>query len=117
LGLLLAGVGLYGVMSFLVRWRFREIGIRLAIGAQPDDVLQMVLASSLRVILTGAAVGIGCALWLNRVMHGLLYGVSPADPLTFCAAVIFLAMVGLAAAYIPARQAAHIDPMTTLRAD
>lgn len=117
LGLLLAGVGLYGVMSFLVRWRFREIGIRLAIGAQPDDVLRMVLARSLRVILAGAAAGIVCALWLNRLMHGLLYGVSPADPLTFCAAVVFLALVGLAASYIPARQAAHIDPMTTLRAD
>jgi putative ABC transport system permease protein len=117
LGLLLAGVGLYGVMSFLVRWRFREIGIRMAIGAQPADVMRMVLTRSLRVILAGAAVGIGCALWLSRLMQGLLYGVSPADPLTFGGAVVFLSVVGLAASYIPARQASRIDPMASLRAE
>ena len=117
LGLLLAGVGLYGVMSFLVRWRFREIGIRLAIGAQPRDVMAMVLMRSLRVMLAGAAAGIGCALWLNRLMHVLLYGISPADPLTFAAAVVFLCVVGMTASYIPARQAARIDPMATLRAE
>jgi len=117
LGLLLAGVGLYGVMSFLVRWRFREIGIRLAIGAQPRDVMRMVLTRSLRVMLAGTAVGIGCALWLNRLMHGLLYGISPADPLTFGAAVVFLCVVGVTASYVPARQAARIDPMATLRAE
>jgi putative ABC transport system permease protein len=117
LGLLLASVGLYAVMSFLVRWRFREIGIRLAVGARPADVMRMVLTRSLYVILAGAVVGIGSALWLNRLMQGLLYGVSPADPLTFGGAVVFLSLVGLAASYIPARQAARIDPMATLRAE
>jgi putative ABC transport system permease protein len=117
LGLLLSGVGLFGVMSFLVRWRFREIGIRLAIGAQSKDVMWMVLKRSLRVMGAGAAAGIGCALWLNRLMQGLLYGVSAADPLTFVGAVVFLSLVGLTASYIPARQAARIDPMATLRAE
>lgn len=117
LGLVLATVGLYGVMSFLVRWRFHEIGIRLAIGAQPRDVLRMILAHSLKVILVGVVAGTGCALWLNRLMQGLLYNVSPADPLTFALAIAFLALVGLAASYLPARQASFIDPMTTLRSE
>ena len=117
LGLLVAAVGLYGVMSFLVRWRLREIGIRLAIGAQPGDVMSMVLIRSLRVVLVGAAVGMGCAVWLNRLIEGLLYGVSPADPLTFGGAAAFLCLVGLAASYIPARQAARVDPVATLRAE
>jgi len=117
LGLVLATVGLYGVMSFLVRWRVREIGIRLAIGAQPRDVMRMVLAQSVRVIFAGVVVGTGCALWLNRLMQGLLYGVSAADPLTFCLAIGFLTAVGLTASYLPARQASAVDPMTTLRAE
>jgi ABC-type antimicrobial peptide transport system permease subunit len=117
LGLVLATVGLYGVMSFLARWRFREIGIRLAIGAQPRDVMRMILAQSLKVICAGVLVGVGCALWLNRLMQGLLYGVSPADPLTFGLAIGFLAVVGLAASYIPARHASAIDPMATLRSE
>ena len=77
----------------------------------------MVLTRSLRVILAGAVMGIGCALWMNRLMQGLLYGVSPADPLTFTGAVVFLSVVGLAASYVPAHQAARIDPMATRRAE
>ena len=117
LGLVLATVGLYGVMSFLVRWRVREIGIRLAVGARPRDVMRMILTQSVKVIFAGVVVGTGCALWLNRLMQGLLYGVSAADPRTFGLAIGFLAMVGLAASYLPARQASAIDPMTTLRAE
>jgi putative ABC transport system permease protein len=117
LGMLLATVGLYGVMSFLVRWRVREIGIRLAVGAQPRDVMRMILAQSAKVILAGVVVGAGCALWLNRLMQGLLYGISSADPLTFGVAIGFLAAVGMAASYLPARQASVVDPMTTLRAE
>ena len=117
LGLVLATVGLYGVMSFLVRWRFREIGIRLAVGAQPSDVLRMILAQSLKVIFAGVAVGVFGAFWLNRLIRSLLYGVSPADPLTFGGAIVFLVFVGLAASYLPARQASKIDPVTTLRSE
>jgi putative ABC transport system permease protein len=117
LGLTLATVGLYGVMSFLVRWRVREIGIRLAIGAQPRDVMRMVVAQSMRVIFAGVVVGTGCALSLSRLMRGLLYGISAADPLTFGLAIGFLTMVGLAASYLPARQASAVDPMATLRSE
>ncbi len=117
LGLVLATVGLYGVMSFLVRWRIREIGIRLAIGARPRDVMRLVLVQSVKVILGGAIAGTACALWLNRLMRGLLYGISPADPLTFGLAIAFLGVVGLTASYLPAREASAVDPMTTLRAE
>jgi ABC-type antimicrobial peptide transport system permease subunit len=117
LGLVLATVGLYGVMSFLVRWRVREIGIRLAIGAGPRDVVRLVLVQSMKVILGGAVAGAACALWLNRLMRGLLYGISPADPLTFGLAIGFLAVVGLTASYLPAREASAVDPVTTLRAE
>jgi predicted permease len=117
LGLVLATVGLYGVMSFLVRWRVREIGIRLAVGARPRDVVRLILAQSGKVILVGAVAGTACALWLNRLMQGLLYGISPADPLTFALAICFLAAVGLTASYLPAREASAVDPMTTLRAE
>jgi putative ABC transport system permease protein len=117
LGLELATVGLYGVMSFLVRWRFREIGIRLAVGAQPRDIRRMILAQSLKVIFSGVTAGVFCALWLSRLIRGLLYGVSPADPLTVGGAIVFLVLVALAASYLPARQASKIDPVTTLRSE
>jgi putative ABC transport system permease protein len=115
LGLMLATVGLYGVMSFRVRWKFREIGIRLAIGAQPSDVRRMILMQSLKVILAGVAVGMLGALALNRLIGSLLYGVSPTDPLTFVCAIGILILVGLAASLHPARQASKIDPMLSLR--
>jgi putative ABC transport system permease protein len=115
LGLMLATVGLYGIMSFRVRWKFREIGIRLAIGAQPSDVRRMILMQSLKVILAGVAVGVLGALALNRLIGSLLYGVSPTDPLTFAFAIGILVLVGLAASLLPARQASKIDPILTLR--
>ena len=117
LGLILATVGLYGVMTFLVRWRFREIGIRLAIGAQPSDVTRMIFAHSFKVILGGVVVGVCGSLWLNRLIQTLLYGVSAADPLTFVLATGFLCLVGLSASYLPAREASGIDPITTLRSE
>jgi putative ABC transport system permease protein len=117
LGLVLATVGLYGVMSFLVRWRFSEIGIRLAIGAQPRDVMGMILIQGFKVIFAGIAVGICGALVSNRLIQSLLYGVSAVDPLTFSLTVGFLAFVALMACYIPARQASKIDPMTTLQSE
>jgi putative ABC transport system permease protein len=115
LGLVLATVGLYGVMSLLVRGKFRDIGIRLAIGAQPRDVLRMVLMQSVQIIVIGVAGGICCALFLTRLMQSLLYDISSSDPLTLGIVIAFLALVGLAASYLPARQASRIDPMTTLR--
>lgn len=117
LGLLLAAVGIYGVMSFLVRWRFREIGIRLAVGARPRDVTRMILTHSLKLILAGVAAGVCCALYLGRLIQKLLYGVSSTDPLTFGLAIGFLVLIGLAASYLPARQASQIDPMATLRSE
>ncbi len=115
LGLVLAAVGLYGVMSLLVRGKFRDIGIRLAIGAQPRDVRRMVLMQSLQIMVAGVAGGICCALLLSRLMQSLLYGISSSDPLTLGIVVALLSLVGLAASYLPARQASRIDPMTTLR--
>ncbi len=117
LGLVLATVGLYGVMSLLVRGRFRDIGIRLAIGAQPHDVLRMVLTQSVQIIFIGIAAGICCALLLTRFMQSLLYNVSSSDPFTLGAVTAFLVLVALAASYFPARRASQIDPMTALRVE
>jgi ABC-type antimicrobial peptide transport system permease subunit len=117
LGLVLATVGLYGVMSLLVRGRFRDIGIRLAIGARPQDVLRMVLMQSVQIIFLGVASGICCALLLTRLMQSLLYGTSSSDPFTLGAVTVFLVLVALAASYFPARRASQIDPMTTLRVE
>ncbi len=117
LGLVLATVGLYGVMSLLTRGKFRDIGVRLALGARPYDVLRMVLKQSIQIIFVGLIVGICCALFLTRLMQSLLYGVSASDPLVFCAVTAFLVSVALAASYFPARRASQIDPMTTLRVE
>jgi putative ABC transport system permease protein len=105
------------VMSFLVRSRLREMGIRLAVGAQPADLVRLVLGQSIRLILMGTAVGIGCSLWLARLVQKLLYGVSATDPVTLAMATLSLAAVGLLAAWVPARQAARVDPMATLRGE
>ncbi len=117
LGLILASVGLYGVMSLLVRGKFQEIGVRLALGARPYDVLCMVLMRSIQIISTGIVVGICCAFFLTRLMQSLLYGVSASDPLVFCAVTVFLIFVALASSYFPAHRASQIDPMATLRVE
>ena len=117
LGLLLATVGLYGVMSLLVRGRWRDIGIRVAIGARPFDVLRMILKQSLQIISLGIASGIGCALLLTHLLQSLLFDVSASDPLTLSAVTGLLVSVALAASYFPARRASQIDPMTTLRVE
>jgi predicted permease len=115
LGLMLACVGLYGVMSLLVRGKFRDVGIRLALGARPHDVLRMVLMQSLQIISMGVLGGICCAFLLTRLMQSLLYGVSASDPLIFSAVTGFLFVVALGASYFPARQATKVDPMVALR--
>jgi putative ABC transport system permease protein len=113
--LLLAGLGIYGVISYIVSERTHEFGIRLALGAQRANILRMVLRQGLGLAIAGAAVGLVCALIVSHLMAGLLYGVRPTDPLTFGGVAILLIGVALLACYIPARRAIRVDPLVALR--
>ncbi|HEX7318321.1 MAG TPA: ABC transporter permease [Pyrinomonadaceae bacterium] len=115
LATLLAAVGIFGVMSYSVQLRTREIGLRMALGAQPGRVLMLVLKQGLMLTLIGIGVGLAGALALSRVMSGLLYGVGTTDPTTFAAIVVVLAVVSLVACYIPARRATRVDPLIALK--
>jgi predicted permease len=115
MALLLGTVGLYGVIAYSVSQRTREIGIRMAIGAQRKDVLSLVLGEGMLVIAIGLAVGLACSLALTRFLSSLLVGVAATDPLTFAGVAVLLAVVALAACYVPARRATLIDPMLALR--
>ncbi len=117
LALVLACVGIYGVMAYLVSQRTQEMGIRMALGAQRRDVLTLVLWQGARLTLIGAGIGIGTALALTRLMRTLLFDVSPTDPAILTSVSILLVLVALAACFIPARRAASIDPMQTLRTE
>ena len=115
LALALAMVGLYGVIAYSVAQRTREIGIRVALGANRRDVLRLVVGQGLKLTLIGAAIGIGAAFAVTRMIQSLLYGVSASDPATFAAATILLVVVACLACYLPARSAARVDPMVALR--
>jgi predicted permease len=117
LALLLASIGIYGVISYSVGQQIGEIGIRMALGAREGEVLRMVMRQGLLTALIGIAIGVAAALALTRLMAGLLYGVSATDPLTFAAVAAGLAAVAAAACYLPARRAARVDPMIALRHD
>jgi predicted permease len=115
LALVLGTIGIYGVLSFLVANRTREIGIRLALGAQRGEVLRSVMGEGAKLSLAGIALGMAGAFAVMRVLSGELYGVSATDPLTFCGVAILVAVVALTACYVPARRAMRVDPMVALR--
>jgi ABC-type antimicrobial peptide transport system permease subunit len=115
LALLLACIGLYGVMSYDVARRTQEIGIRMALGAQRRDVVDLVMRQTMLLVLIGISVGLGAALLSNRWLRGLLYGLTPNDPLTIALASALLLIVAALAGYLPALRAARVDPMVALR--
>jgi len=115
LALLLSSIGIYGVISYVVGQRTHEIGIRMALGAQRSHVLRLMLGEGMKMALLGVAIGIAAALGLAQLMTKMLFGVSAADPITFCAVALVLASIALTACYIPARRAMRVDPMVALR--
>jgi ABC-type antimicrobial peptide transport system permease subunit len=114
---LLSGIGIYGVVSYIVSQRTREIGIRLALGAQHVDLLRLVLLRGAKMTAIGIAVGVAFSFALTRLLSTLLYGVSPNDVLTLVAVALLLGAVSLAACYLPARRASQLDPASILRSE
>jgi putative ABC transport system permease protein len=117
IALVMAAVGVFGVMSYAVLLRSREMGIRLALGARPASVRRMILANGLAQAGTGTAIGLALAAWLTRLMETLLFGVSPGDPLTFASVAAILLAVAALACYLPARRATTVDPLIVLRTE
>jgi predicted permease len=117
LGLMLASIGLYGLLSYDVTRRTREIGIRTALGAQRRDVLLLVLRQGLVLVIVGVTLGAGAAIGVTRLLESLLYGVRPTDPFTFTITAALLIAIGLVACSLPARRATHVDPMAALRCE
>lgn len=113
--LALGMVGIYGVVAFGVRQRLREIGLRMALGARTSSVMRMVVIQGLGYALAGIALGLSVTLALTRLMRGVVFGISPADPLTFTTVPLTLLAVAAFASWLPARRAARVDPSTILR--
>jgi putative ABC transport system permease protein len=114
MALILSASGLYGLLSFLVAQRSREIGVRMALGALPADIFRLVVGKGLRLALLGLSAGLILSFALTRLMSTLVYGVSPADPVTFVAGAILLLAVAVLASYLPARRAMNINPIDVL---
>jgi ABC-type antimicrobial peptide transport system permease subunit len=115
LALVLACIGLYGLLSYEVARRTRELGIRMALGAQRRDLLRLVVGQGILLVLIGAAIGVAAAMCVARFMTAMLFGVRANDPATFAGVAILLTLVALAASYIPARRAMRVDPIVALR--
>ena len=112
---LLAAIGIYGVMGYAVTQRSHEIGIRMALGAEPADVLRMIVGDGMKLALLGLVIGITASLLLMKYLESQLYGIKARDPLTFATVAVGLGLVALAACYFPARRATRVDPMVALR--
>ena len=115
IAVMLAASGIYGLLAYSVTQRSRELGIRMALGAQRSQVLALVIAQGMKLVLAGVAAGLLVALALARVIQSLLFGVRPTDPLTFAGVSLLLVVVALLACWMPARRAARLDPMAALR--
>jgi putative ABC transport system permease protein len=113
--LALASLGIYGLLSYAVSQRAREIGVRMALGAQSGDVVKLVIGQGMKLALIGVTIGLIASLALTRTMKTLLFGISATDPVTFAAIALLLTFVALLACFVPARRATTIDPLTTLR--
>jgi putative ABC transport system permease protein len=115
LALVLGAAGIFGVISYWATQRTREIGVRMALGAKPGDVLQLVLGQGMRLTAIGVVIGVAAAFGLSRFLSSLLFGVAPSDPFTFVGVTVVLVIISALACWIPARRAARLDPMAALR--
>jgi ABC-type lipoprotein release transport system permease subunit len=115
LALVLAAVGIYGVLAFTITRREHEIGVHLALGAHPRQILRLVVWQGMRPVLFGIAIGVGAAVALTRLLSSLLFQISATDPVTFAAMAVLLVLIALGACYIPARRAMRVDPLVALR--